>query len=162
MKEIILRDSLSKKDPHLSRDGFTLLEVLISLAFLSIGLLAIVSMQITAMEGNSYSNNLTIATTLAEDKLENLKRLSFNDPNLADSDSNPKDIDTDIKSNPSLFSHADHPNDLPQNSEFIRVWNVADNTPVANIKRVTVIVGWQDDLNGNNTSHYVALSTLLR
>ena len=52
--------------------GFTLLEVIIAMAILSVGLLAVGYMQITAIDSNSTGNRITEGTTLAQDKLEEL------------------------------------------------------------------------------------------
>jgi type IV pilus modification protein PilV len=53
--------------------GFTLLEVLIALAILSIGLLAINAMTIMVIQSNYKSRNLTTAVNLAQNKLDDLK-----------------------------------------------------------------------------------------
>jgi type IV pilus assembly protein PilV len=63
--------------------GFSLIEVLISLVFLAIGLLAIASLQVTSVRGNFFSNNLMQATYVAQDRLEFLKNLSLSDPSLS-------------------------------------------------------------------------------
>ena len=64
------------------KEGFTLIEVLIGTIFLAIGLLAIASLQVTSVRGNYFSNNLTQATYVAQDRLEFLKNLALNDPSL--------------------------------------------------------------------------------
>jgi type IV pilus assembly protein PilV len=64
------------------KSGFSLIEVLIALIFLSIGLLAIASLQITSVRGNFFSHNLMQATYVAQDRLEFLKNLSLSDPSL--------------------------------------------------------------------------------
>jgi prepilin-type N-terminal cleavage/methylation domain-containing protein len=64
------------------KKGFTLVEVLIGLIILAIGILAIAGMQITSLVGTSFSNNLTQASVLAQDRLEFLKGLSLNDARL--------------------------------------------------------------------------------
>jgi len=66
----------------LGKKGFTLVEVLIGLIILAIGVLAIAGMQITSIVGTSFSNNLTQASVLAQDRLEFLKGLSLNDARL--------------------------------------------------------------------------------
>jgi len=66
----------------LGKKGFTLVEVLIGLIILAIGVLAIAGMQITSIVGTSFSNNLTQASVLAQDRLEFLKSLSLNDARL--------------------------------------------------------------------------------
>ena len=62
--------------------GFTLIEVLISLIIFAVGLLAIAGMQITSIKGNHFSSNVTQAAVLAQNKLEYLKNLPFEDPKL--------------------------------------------------------------------------------
>lgn len=62
--------------------GFTLLEVLIGLIILAIGILAITGMQIASIKGTSFSNNLTQASVLAQERLEFLKGLPLNDSRL--------------------------------------------------------------------------------
>ena len=57
--------------------GFTLIEILITISILCIGLLAVASMQISAIRGNSYARHVTEGTTLAQDRLEKLLSLSY-------------------------------------------------------------------------------------
>lgn len=63
-----------------SEGGFTLVEVLIALTIFAIGLLALAGMQVTAIRGNSTSQSLTSATSLAEGTMEWLQSLPANDP----------------------------------------------------------------------------------
>jgi type IV pilus assembly protein PilV len=62
----------------MDKRGFTLIEMLIGLVLLAIGLLAIAGMQIKSVKGNSFSNNLTQASILAQDRLEGLRQLTIN------------------------------------------------------------------------------------
>lgn len=57
--------------------GFTLLEVLMALAFLSVALLALAQMSAIAIRGNAVGAKLTQGINLAQDKLEELKNLSY-------------------------------------------------------------------------------------
>jgi type IV pilus assembly protein PilV len=68
------------------KDAFSLIEVLIALTILVIGLLAIASLQVTSVRGNFFSNNLMQATYVAQDRLEYLKSLPFDDPLLSTGD----------------------------------------------------------------------------
>ncbi len=73
----------------MNNKGFTLIEILIGLILLAIGLLAIGALQITSTRGNFFSNNLMQATYVAQDRLEFLKNLSFeDDPQIQNGSSN--------------------------------------------------------------------------
>ncbi len=52
--------------------GFTLIEILIAITILTVGLLAVASMQGTALRGDSFAYKRTEASTWAQDKLESL------------------------------------------------------------------------------------------
>jgi Tfp pilus assembly protein PilV len=57
----------------------TLLEVMIALAVLALGLLAMLAMQISAMRGGKYGRHTTEAAQLARDQMEFLHRLDWDD-----------------------------------------------------------------------------------
>jgi type IV pilus assembly protein PilV len=79
---------LKRMTEDIKERGFTLVEIMITIAILSIGLLAIASMQIRAIEGNASADRLTEATSWGQDKLEELMALPYTqaltDPNLTD------------------------------------------------------------------------------
>ncbi len=52
------------------RAGFTIIELIISLALSTVGLLGLLSLQMISIRGNSSSRNLTEAIGLAQDRLE--------------------------------------------------------------------------------------------
>ena len=120
------RSMVSKKD------GFSLIEVLIALTFLAIGLLAIASLQVTSVRGNFFSNNLMQATYVAQDRLEYLKNLPFDDPLL------------------SLGDHPDPPTPI-SGVDFNRAYRVGLN---GNLKSVKYTVSWND-----GTNHSISFST---
>ncbi len=66
--------------------GFTLVEILVAVVILSIGLLAVASMQVSAVNTTTSAHSTTEATNLAQIKLEELMALQytrlFTDPNL--------------------------------------------------------------------------------
>jgi type IV pilus assembly protein PilV len=62
--------------------GFSLIEVLIGLIFLAVGLLAMAGLQGTSVRRNTFSNNLMQATYVAQDRLESLKNLPLDSPQL--------------------------------------------------------------------------------
>ena len=57
----------------------TLLEVMIALAVLAVGLLAMLAMQVSAMRGGKYGRHTTEAAQLARDQMEYLHRLDWGD-----------------------------------------------------------------------------------
>ncbi|MGA2318818.1 MAG: prepilin-type N-terminal cleavage/methylation domain-containing protein [Thermodesulfobacteriota bacterium] len=75
--------------------GFTLIEVLVGLIILAIGVLAVAGMQITSIVGTSFSNNITQASVIAQDRLEFLKGLPLTDVRL-DTNNYPNDIKVGI------------------------------------------------------------------
>jgi len=59
--------------------GFTLIEVLVALVILSIALLALASLMVSATKYNSAGGHLTEAVTFAQDRLETLRITYWND-----------------------------------------------------------------------------------
>lgn len=66
----------------MNKKGFTLIEVLVGLVLLAIGLLAIAGMQISAVRGNFFSNYLTQASYVGQDRLEFLDNLPIDSAEL--------------------------------------------------------------------------------
>jgi prepilin-type N-terminal cleavage/methylation domain-containing protein len=119
--------------------GFSLIEVLISLVFLAIGLLAIASLQVTSVRGNFFSNNLMQGTYAAQDGLEILKNLPMDDPSLG------------------IGSHNHEPvtisdSDLTFNRSY-SVESVFD--PNGSYLRINYLVQWND-----GTDHNISFSTI--
>jgi prepilin-type N-terminal cleavage/methylation domain-containing protein len=59
--------------------GFTLVEVLIAVMVLAIAFLAMYQMQAMAVRGNETANQVTIATMLAQDKMEEIRNTNYDD-----------------------------------------------------------------------------------
>jgi prepilin-type N-terminal cleavage/methylation domain-containing protein len=66
--------------------GFTLIELIVAIAILTIGLLAVGSMQIAGIGGNRSAYRTTEAVTVAQDRMERLLFRPFADPLLSDGD----------------------------------------------------------------------------
>ena len=110
--------------------GFSLIEVLVAVVFLAIGVLAIAGLQVTSVRGNYFSNNLMQATYVAQDRLEFLKNLPFNSPQLGANNYN--DGNTTVSG-----------------VVFNRSYTVVDN--VNGYKRITYVVTWNDGVGHNIT-----------
>jgi prepilin-type N-terminal cleavage/methylation domain-containing protein len=107
---------------HLRRDneGFTLIEILFALTLFAVALLAIAKMQIVAIATNADANRMSSAATLAQDKMEELKGMSYDDAQLSEG------------------NYADVPI-----TGYNRTWTIAIDTPVNDTKTVTVSVSWE-------------------
>jgi type IV pilus assembly protein PilV len=114
-----------KKRRPIGEKGFTLLEVIVAISILTFGLLAVASMQMTAIRGNYNASNITEATTVAQDRLENLMGLLYSDPLL--------DPGNDL-SDPAP----------PSPSGYTITYDVLNNNPMANTRLIAVTVKWQD------------------
>jgi type IV pilus assembly protein PilV len=112
--------------------GFSLIEVMISLVVLAIGLLALAELQIFSIKGGSASNHVTQATILAQNRIEELRRLPYND---------------------SLLTHGQHEEGPLPGTIFSRAHGVADLS--STMKTVTTTVRWTVD-----GSHSISLSTI--
>ncbi len=123
-----------EKDDH----GFSLVEILITLLVLSLGLLAICGLTSGVMRSNAFSNKLTTATTLAQEKIEELRGRGY-----AGLPSGAVLVSEDYG------SMALHP-------LFKRIVDTQDaGTPHDSLKKVAVSVYWDGDAHG------VMLETLL-
>jgi type IV pilus modification protein PilV len=63
----------------MNQRGFTLVETLVALVVLAVGLLAIAQMGVTYVRANTQSQQLSAATVLAQDKMEQLRRYGTTD-----------------------------------------------------------------------------------
>jgi len=97
--------------------GFTLLEALIAIVILSSGLLGMASLLGSIMGYNLLASNVTAATTLAQDKLEELKNNDYDSTSSSES--------------PEI-----------QSLIYKRSWSVAEDSPAANMKTISVKVAW--------------------
>ena len=66
--------------------GFTLLEVIIAITILTVGLLALASMQVSAIKGNTLALGFTEATSWTSDRIEKLMILPYDHAHLVDTD----------------------------------------------------------------------------
>jgi prepilin-type N-terminal cleavage/methylation domain-containing protein len=75
-------NSITRSRQVNSEQGFTLLEVLIAICILSIGLLGVAAMQVSATQGNSFASHLSEAVTYGQDKVEELMIISYGHSDL--------------------------------------------------------------------------------
>jgi type II secretion system protein I len=61
------------------KGGFTILEVMVAISILAVGLMAVFTAQSRSITGNTDANRQTVAMTLAQDKMEELLALPYED-----------------------------------------------------------------------------------
>jgi len=149
MEKILSTARLKKRNDN----GFTLVEILIAIVILSIGLLGMASLTVGIINGNKFSNNVTTATTLGQDKMEDIRRLGYSGPPTTET---PEIEDYGTISDASGTV-------LPEYASYKRV-TVADiytagtAWPPDGMKVITVTVYWKDN---NQTERSVELKTIL-
>lgn len=118
--------------------GFTLLEILIAVAILSVGILGLINMQISSIQGNDRALELSEASTEGATNLESLMGLAYDDSGMAGGATG----------------------NTTQGNYTIS-WAVADNTPIPNVKQITMTVSWTADDGSTKTfttTYYKALT----
>lgn len=123
---------------NINDSGFTLLEILIAIVIFSIGLLAVATMQISSIQGNSYSQEVTDATILAKDKIEELMAIDYDNLNFL------SDVDGDGNNGGGLDDTGDDADYSQVIGRYIMSWNVAIDFPIQSTMTLRIIVNWQD------------------
>ena len=114
--------------------GFTLIEVLMALAIFTIGILAIGTLQLAAIKGDSKARFSTEAAVLAQDTLERLIALRL-DPDAAQL---PAEFRSDLNSDPSR-SFRD------STGKYTVDWSVSPlHNPINNAVTIDMIVSWRE------------------
>jgi type IV pilus assembly protein PilV len=101
--------------------GLTLLEVLVAMVVLSLGLLALAKMQITAIQVNAISGRLSQGTAIAQDKVEQLMALPYADANL--------EVTTHTETRPAGYTIT---------------WQVAQDALAVGVKTINLTVTWSN------------------
>lgn len=118
-----------------TKDGLTLIENLIALMIFTLGMLGITSLTLTIAGGRTFSHRMTTATTLAQDKLEDVQSAVY----------------TAITSERETIVAENH---LP----YERIMEVSEDLPAPGMKTVDIAVVWQ---TRGTRQHRVTLSTIV-
>lgn len=118
--------------------GFTLIEVLVAMSIFAIAVLGLAVGATTVMRANQTGLYTTIATNLAQDKLEELK----------------------AKTAANIDTTGSPENNIPVSgvpAKFNRSWAVTSGSPAAGVKRIDITVTWTD-----HTNHTVTVSSAVK
>ena len=114
----------------LSEGGFSLVEVLLAITILSVGMMGTAVLTVGVVKANIVSKEVTVATTLAQDKMEEVRDAGY--ANLPSADST---VTENYGSIVTSFggTSVDY-------AKFRRVTRTEVNAPAVGMKRVTVSV----------------------
>jgi prepilin-type N-terminal cleavage/methylation domain-containing protein len=115
--------------PGGGQKGLTLVEIMVAMIILAIALAWLAPMLVIAMRSNRFGGDLTAASTVAQDKIEELRNVSYSSL-LA----NPAGQDTVGK--------------------MTRDWNVREETGQEGLARITITISWQDDKGNDHQSQF--------
>jgi type IV pilus assembly protein PilV len=133
------KNEIRRKKTFRSRDGFTLIEVLVALLILSVGLLGVAGLTAGIIRGDFFSRNITSATAIAQTQLEAVQNKGYLNANT-----------TNFPSSAATVSMG--------GVNFSRTTTITDNSPAANMKTISVTVTWNE---ANNAARSVSLQTIL-
>jgi len=102
--------------------GIGLIEIVVAILIFGVGIIAALRMFPVTNASTTRSRNITIATNLAQEKLEELMGLPFGSASLTQG------------------THSDPLNPLQRH--FTRTWSVIDDTPLSGMKRIDVTVSF--------------------
>jgi len=115
-----------------NNDGFTLLEVIISMAIFTIAIIALYTLQAATINQNTRASRITTADTWASDKIEELISSDYDEVNDSDGDGNAGIQDTTAAA---VDGSAVSPDGV-----YTVLWNVVEEQPLPNTKTLRVIV----------------------
>lgn len=115
-----------------SEKGVGLVEIIIAILIFGVGISAALRTLPDSNRASSRAKNLTTATNLAQEKIEELMGEQFNSAELT------------------AGTHNDPQN--PLDRHYNRAWTVVDNSPVVNMKTVTVTVTYEGASKDNSAT----------
>ena len=132
-------------------DGYTLIEVLVALGILGFGLLAVATMQVTAIKANARASGMSQGVTLAQGKAEDLMNLSYSALIDITGDGTDEDDGFGLNNTVDLADECNDPvsdgywpNPWDCTAAYRLFWNIAVDKPVVDSKIIRVIVIWAE------------------
>jgi type IV pilus assembly protein PilV len=126
--------------PSKKSKGFSLIEVLIALVILSITLLALAGLMVQTTRNNSFGNNITEASTFAQDAFERLRARPYN------SMMGGTDVITGLTNPKSSTGQV-----------YTRTWTIVKN-PDSTQAEATITMNWSNPTNHSISFNYNILN----
>ena len=122
--------------------GFTLIEVMISMVILAVGVLGLAPLMVLSIYSNTYSQDLTRATAVAQDRIEQLK----NAPNTTFA----------------LMPYTETTNSIDGTYDRTILVDDAstDGSVPAGVYRIKVTISWTDDKGMARSVDYYTYKTI--
>jgi len=117
--------------------GISLLEVLVAMMLVSIVVLGMAGFSTVAIKGSALSQKMTKAVTLAQDSLEEIRRVGY------------RHLMSDDRSLTEAYGT------IPDEPLFERIVTTKPQTPAPGLQTITVKVAW------DSGRHSVSLATIL-
>ena len=127
----------NKKQAVKGNAGFTILEVLAALAIFSLGILAVMALQSSSIQGNARARGVTDIAVIAADRLEKLTALPFNDPILDAGNVAPAQANDGIDND---YDGVIDPIAGNETGPLTVSWAIVNDRPILNVKTITVTV----------------------
>jgi len=121
--------------------GFTLIEILVAMSIFSVAVLGLAVGATSVMRANQTSYFNTIATNIAQDKLEELKGSTI----------------AALPSCPSYTTAGCSDTKTSLGLTFSRSWQIIANSPTSGVNRLDVKIDWTD-----YTSHSLTVSSAVK
>ena len=121
--------------------GFTLIEILVAMSIFSVAVLGLAVGATSVMRANQTSYFNTIATNIAQDKLEELKGSTI----------------AALPSCPSYTTAGCSDTKTSLGLTFSRSWQIIANSPISGVNRLDVKIDWTD-----YTSHTLTVSSAVK
>jgi prepilin-type N-terminal cleavage/methylation domain-containing protein len=135
-----MKEYLSEQKKRCRENGFSLIEVMIATAILSIGLLSVGVMQSTALKGTAVSQSVSDAANMASEKMEQLRVLPKDHYLVSD-----RDLDGSAGLGDVGVGTSDHSETVRLRERNYQIfWNVADRVIDNSTRTVAVIVQWKE------------------
>ena len=134
-----------------NRSGLTLIEVMIAVMVFSFAITVFAALFPLSMRMRSKSANVSQATTIAQQKIEQIRALSYD--NITFSGLRGANVvDASPTASPYSFTSVDNlAGKLPEPTGTVTVANAGSGANVSDLKRIDVTVTWGGIINNGNT-----------